>query len=77
MKTYTFYREFYSTEPGWEIDLYRSNDINGSWTSWRGCLDAVAVMEGLIDPYLYGTFHEGELEEILLENSIYACVEDV
>lgn len=77
MKSFIFYREFYSTVPGMEVDLYKSDDLNGSWISWRACLEAVAISENLLDPEVLSFFTEYDLESLMLENKIYCSVEEV
>lgn len=76
MKKYVFSREFYSTEPGWEIDLYKSGDINGSWTTWRACLEAALMDKGVLTE-LAEYADEATLEELCLAHNIYCYVEDV
>lgn len=77
MKTYMFTREFYSTEPGWEIDLYKSGDINGTWTSFYAAMQAVLVSEGILEEDATEFLDEYSLEQICLENDIYVSVEDM
>lgn len=78
MKTYTFYREFYSNVPGMEMDLYQCGDLNGSWTSWRSCLLAAAIDAGLVEAEpSVDLITEYELERILIENGVYCeIIED-
>ena len=77
MKSFIFYREFYSTVPGMEVDLYKSDDLNGSWISWRACLEAALVDQGVIDPDLSHLLCEQDLEKLALDHDIYCSVEDV
>jgi len=76
MKKYLFTREFYSTVPGWEIDLYKSGDVNGSWTTWRGCLIAALLDCTDYPEDVLEVMDESTLEEVCLSKLIYCCVED-
>lgn len=77
MKSFIFYREFYSTVPGMEVDLYKSDDLNGSWISWRACLEAVLVDQEILYPEDSGLIPEHDLERLAIEHDIYCSVEDV
>jgi hypothetical protein len=60
-----------------EVDLYKSDDLNGSWISWRACLEAVAVDQDLLDKETLRFFTEVDFEALMLDNDIYCSVEDV
>jgi hypothetical protein len=77
MKTVSFTREFYSNIPGWEVDLYKSGDINGSWTSLRECMIAALQADGYEPIVDWEFFDEAALDEICLSRNIYVLVEDV
>lgn len=76
MKSFKFTREFYSTVPGMEVDLYKSGDLNGSWMDWRSCLEEVVVSEGLLLRTEAAIMTEYSLESELLQHNIYCYVEE-
>lgn len=71
MRVFEFILESISDEPGWEMDIYKSNDLNGTWCSERSCLEAVVVDQQLADPSVAMLMFEIELDKLLLENNIF------
>ena len=73
LRLYTFSRVVLSDTPGFEMDFYKSDDVNGSWMTERGCLCAI-----LNQDYGYGLdvlhfMDEYTLDKELLDLGVY-CV---
>lgn len=62
----------YSNEPGMEMTLYTSNDLNGRYVSERSCFIAALEDYGAkYDPEELRLFTLYTLEQICLRNDIY------
>jgi len=71
MKTYSFVRTVISDSPGWECDYYKSDDINGSWMTERGCMIAILHQDLGYEKEILDLIDEYSLDQLLLENKIY------
>lgn len=72
MKVYSFDMTEYCNDPGNEMVLYTSNDVNGSWCSERGCFIAALKDHGVdYDFEEWEMFDIMFLEDIALRKGLY------